>query len=172
MVVLTTKVPRGGSRATDRRIAIRDELWPDAQKIVWNRKTEVGFTTIPRIIPLIMTLIDQLANGRNASRAYFDLWARAFDDGLVVVEDEESIAYSAGHINSGRNTRTWKERIGVLQDLGFIRVAPSGTRKYGYILILNPYLVVAKLKKKKSVPGPWWGAYLKRTTDVGAEIPH
>lgn len=55
--------------AAARRLELRDQLWPDASSVVWNRKEEKGFCTIPRTLPLVMTLIDQLEKGKDASRA-------------------------------------------------------------------------------------------------------
>ena len=46
----------------ERRLAFRGQLWPDSPTVVWNRKTEHGFCTIPRILLLVMTLIKQLSN--------------------------------------------------------------------------------------------------------------
>src|SRR5258708_4219270 len=113
-------VPPQKNKSAVKREQIRDALWPDAASLVWDRKKEKGFCTIPRTLALIFTLIDHLQKGKDASRVYFDLWCRAFDDYLVEVPDEESLAYSAGY-TSGRNVRTWRERIHVLEKYGFVR---------------------------------------------------
>src|ERR1700688_711674 len=72
--------------------------------------------------------------GRDISRVYFDLWCRQMDDSFIDVTDEESFAYSSGFATTGRNIRSWRERIDVLRELGFISVQPNGSRKFGYIL--------------------------------------
>jgi len=79
-----------GARPAQRRELKRNTLWADAEKNVWNRKTEKGYCTIPRTLPLIMTLIDYLSpkeRGR-ASRVYHELWCRAYDEGFVELADE------------------------------------------------------------------------------------
>jgi len=117
-------VPQQKNKSAAKREQIRDSLWPDSASLVWDRRKEKGFCTIPRTLALILTLIDHLQKGKDASRVYFDLWCRAFDDYLIEVSDEEALAYSAGY-TSGRNVRTWRERILVLEKFGLIRIEAS-----------------------------------------------
>jgi hypothetical protein len=119
-----------------------------------------------------MTLIDDLkGKGRDISRVYFDLWCRQMDDSFVEVTDEESFAYSSGYSTPGRNVRSWRERIEMLRDLGFISVRPNGSRKYGYILLHHPHRVVCKLRAQRKVNEAWWGAFTKRASEIGAVLP-
>src|SRR5438874_1906705 len=104
-------MPRPISRAEQRRMQIRDTLWPKAGDLVWSRKKEDGFITIPRTLPLIATLIRVLTKDLDASRAYLDLWGRVFDEMLVEVNDEEELAASCGYPTPTRNVRTWRERV-------------------------------------------------------------
>lgn len=62
----------------------------------------------------------------------------------------------------------------MLRDLGFISVQPNGSRKYGYILLHHPHRVVLELKAqgKIKVGDPWWGAFSKRSSEIGAEMPN
>src|SRR5215470_1596124 len=130
-VEIIPQAPRLNPAAV-RRLHLREELWPGVSSQLWDRRKAKGFCTIPRSLPLVMKLIDDLGGkGKNASRVYFDLWARAFDEGVVEVFDEETFAFSSGFDASTRNIRSWRERIDVLKDLGFVCVAPSGSRKYG-----------------------------------------
>src|ERR1700722_11505174 len=92
-----TAVPKEMPKVALRRQALRDRLWPQECSELWHRTTEDGYSTIPRTLPLIMTLIDDLkGKGRDISRVYFDLWCRQIDDSFVEVNDEESFAYSSG----------------------------------------------------------------------------
>ena len=151
---------------------MRESLWPGEGDLLWHRTTEDGFSTIPRTLPLVMTLIDELKDkGRDISRVYFDLWCRQMDDSFIDVTDEESFAYSSGFTTTGRNIRSWRERIAVLRELGFISVQPNGSRKFGYILLRHPHRVVLELKAKKKISDPWWGAFSKRASEIGAELP-
>src|SRR5579871_2523152 len=51
-----------------KRSALRDALWPDAQGATWSRKENDGFTSIPRLLPLVMVLIGKLSTKGDASR--------------------------------------------------------------------------------------------------------
>jgi len=117
-----------------------------------------------------MSLIDDLGGGKDASRVYFDLWCRQMDDCFVEVTDEETFAYSSGYYTAGRNVRSWRERMDILDRLGFVKVNPNGSRKYGYVLLLHPHGVVKTLQEQGKIPPNWWGAYTKRATEVGASL--
>jgi hypothetical protein len=154
------------------RRTLRDQLWPDAAEKLWHRTTEDGYSTVPRTLPLVMTLIDELKDkGRDISRVYFDLWCRQMDDSFVDVVDEEGFAYSSGFTTVGRNVRSWRERIDVLRDLGFISIQPNGSRKFGYILLNHPHRVVLALRAEGKVGDGWWGAFSKRVSEIGTELP-
>ncbi len=119
-----------------------------------------------------MTLIDALADkGKDAGRVYFDLWGRAFDDYLVEVSDEEAFAFSSGYSHPGRNVRSWRERVHVLENLGFLQISPRGSKRYGYILLLDPHKVIKKLHQQGKVTPNWWGAYTKRASEIGCVVP-
>lgn len=164
--------PKPLTKIATRRQDLRDSLWPGEADKLWHRTTEDGFSTVPRTLPLVMTLIDELKDkGRDISRVYFDLWCRQMDDSFVEVNDEESFAYSSGFTTSGRNVRSWRERIEVLRELGFINVQPNGSRKYGYILLNHPHRVVLSLRAQDKIGAPWWGAFSKRATEIGAALP-
>ncbi len=155
-----------------RRLALRDQLWPGETQDLWHRTTEDGYSTIPRTLPLVMTLIDDLrGKGKDTARVYFDLWCRQIDDSFVEVGDEEAFAYAAGFTTPGRNVRSWRERLEVLRKLGFISIQPNGSRKFGYVLLRHPHRVVAELKSKGKVSDAWWGAFTKRASEIGALIP-
>lgn len=154
----------------ERRRSLRDSLWRDAEKVIWSRKTDDGYCSVPRTLPLIMTLINQLSpKGKgDASRVYQELWCHDFDLGFIEITDENAHAYASGYLTPTRAVRTWRERMGVLEDLGFIRTKPDGNRKYGYVLLLHPHDVVESLKKKRTISEAWYGAYVKRVEGTGA----
>ena len=75
------------TKAATRRLQLRDTLWPGIEAQLWHRTTEDGWSTISRTLPLIMTLIDLLKPGKDASRVYLELWCRQFDDSFVQIDD-------------------------------------------------------------------------------------
>ena len=58
-----------------------------------------------------------------------------------------------------------------LSELGFVRVAPNGSREQRYILLVDPHKVVRKLKDDAKIPQDWWGAYTKRASEIGYTLP-
>ena len=161
--------------AEEKRKNLRNQIFPGCVGDLWDRRqVSGGFTTIPRTLGLIMTLIEQLAErkkGHDVSRTYFELWCRAFDDYFIEVTDVEAFACAAGFVSRGRNVRSWEERILTLTELGFVRVAPNGSKKRGYILLVDPHKVVKKLKDDGKISAEWWGAYTKRASEIGYVLP-
>ena len=163
---------RKRKRAGERRTDIREQLWPGSEAEIWNRLQNHGFCTIPRLLPLICALIKQLSKSGDASSVYLDLWSRAFDEGYVAIRHEDECAFSSGY-SGPRATRTWTERMELLEELGFIRCKSAGIRRFAHVLIVNPLLVIAHLrsKGKPRVPDEWWAAYIVRADEIGAELP-
>jgi hypothetical protein len=139
---------------------------------VWSRHENDGFVSVPRVLPLILVLISNLVEKGNPSRVYLDLWCRVFDEGYIEVKDEEELAYSAGYVGS-RAARSWRDHILKLEELGFLRVAPKGVRRIGYILIVGPFVAVRLLRDTSpaKVEDRWWNAFVSRAQQIGAVIP-
>jgi hypothetical protein len=160
--------------AEEKRKNLREQVFPGCAGELWDRRQVYGFTTIPRTLGLIMTLIEQLAErkkGHDVSRTYFELWCRACDDYFIEVSDVEAFAFAAGFVSRGRNVRSWEERLGVLAELGFVKVAPNGSKKRGYVLLVDPHKVVKQLKADGRISPEWWGAYTKRASEIGYVLP-
>jgi hypothetical protein len=132
--------------AQRRRLQLRDELWPDVtEDQLWSRTTFTGFTTIPRSMSMIVRIIDTL-DKKTAGKVYLDLWCRAFDDYVIEVRDEYEAAFASGY-DGQRAIRTWRERLDVLEQLGFIKTRKSPHGAYRYVLILEPHQVIADLQR-------------------------
>lgn len=155
-----------------KREELRAYLWPNCEPLVWDRHYNHGFVTIPRLLPLVATLIQSLCQKGDATSVYWELWSRSFDEGLVTVTDEEEQAFCAGYTGP-RAVRTWRERIDSLAKWDFIWTKPAGNRTVGHILILNPLMVAAKLRRDNppKVPDSFWTMFRKRASDIGADIP-
>jgi len=119
-----------------------------------------------------MTLLNLLSKNKDLSRVYFELWCRAFDEAIVDVSDEEALAYASGYVSPTRNIRTWRERITLLEKLGFIITKQAGSRKYRYILLLHPHQVIEKLHQDGKVGEDWYSAYQARAAEIGTRLPH
>jgi hypothetical protein len=149
----------------------RDALWPDASGVVFSPASG-GWTQMPRTIPMIASLIDELCGRDKAGRLYITLWAYEFGDGFVEVPDPALLALEAGYVTN-RAERSFHERMGILRKLGLLRTAPLGLREFGFLLLLDPHHVIAKMHYKKpgSVPSHWWTAFVARCSAVGIALP-
>lgn len=162
---------RDRRRANQRRADRRDALWDGVADQVWRRQENDGYTTFPRLLPLITVLLRCLTKGSgDPSSVYVELWARVYDEGYVQITNEIDHVYAAGY-HGTRGTRTWRERMMMLEDHGFLKIKPNGAQNFGHVLLVNPLLVAARLKKEGKVPLAWWAAFVSRADEIGAEIP-
>src|SRR5271156_1882865 len=89
------KKPR--KKIAQRQLELRKTLWPDVTpEYLWTRQTHHGFTTLPRCMPLMMSIMDDLAKGQPVSMTYLELWCRTFDENFVVLSKPQNTAFHAG----------------------------------------------------------------------------
>ncbi len=166
---LVIRPPR--KKIAKRQLELRNRLWPGAtQEWLWSRHTHDGFTTLPKCMPLMMSIMDDLAKGQPVSSTYLELWCRTFDENFVTLSKPREIAFHSGFFGQ-RAERTWRGRLKILEDLGFIslREGPSGPASYA--LLLNPYKVIQHHYEVKT-PGlraDKYHALLERALEVGDE---
>ncbi len=119
-------------------------------------------------MPQILQIMDHLAGkGKPVSQAYLSLWCRVFDASFIEIKNEREVA-SEGGFSGERQVTTWHTRMKLLAELGFIEVKPGTAGKYQYVLILNPYTVIQKLRKAKKIPDDLYIALFSRAQEVGA----
>lgn len=164
----TVKKPR--KKIAQRQLELRQRLWPSiTENYIWRRQHHHGFTTIPRTMPLILSIMDDLAR-TPVAMAYLELWGRAFDEGFVTLSKPREIAFHAG-FDGQRGERTWRSKMKALDDLGFIEVAGGPSGAMSYALILNPYLVIRKLHEQGAagLREDKYNALMERAGEIGAE---
>ena len=153
-----------------RQSDLRAQLWPDLKLTdLWNRKVSQGFTTIPRTMPLILMAMDEMSKNQPVSSTYLDLWCRAFDECIVTLNKPLEMAFYAG-FSGQRAQQTWKARIEILVELGFIKVQPGPSGPISYAVVLNPYGI---LKRHHEIQTPGlrpdtYNALIQRATEIGA----
>jgi hypothetical protein len=164
-------VQKPRKKIAKRQLELRDRLWPDlATEWLWNRHTHDGFTTLPKTMPLMMSIMDDLAKGQPISSTYLELWCRTFDENFVTLSKPREIAFHSGFYGQ-RAERTWRARLKILADLHFIglREGPSGPASYA--IIFNPYKVIQRHHEKKT-PGlreDKYNALMDRGLEIGDE---
>lgn len=161
------------SKAKENTLKMRALLWPDLDESkLWDRHSKDGFTTVPRTMPLLINLINDLSKTVNegksspAGRAYLVLWCRVWDESMMVkIENEAVVAAEAGYTGE-RNVTTWREHMNVLKNLDFIDYKEGPAGPCQYVLIFNPYHVV-KANKAKIQPLTYTTLY-QRALEIGA----
>jgi len=163
----TKKASRTG--LSQKRRQMRMRLWPLIEdEHLWLRTKSVGFTTIPRTLPIVNRILDiQAGKGFPVSATYLALWCHVFDEGFIEVRNSRELAYESG-FGGPRAEATWKTRMKKLESLGVIQSKPGMHGDYQYILMLNPYQVIEKLYENKPKDFAFQ-ALLSRMLHVGAD---
>ncbi len=149
------------------KAALRKQLWPDVpEAVLWHRKRNQGFATIPRTLPLIMRVMDSLTTGKPVSQVYLELWSRLSDEAFVRLDKPQDMAFASG-FTGPRSVQMWAERIDKLAELNFVLLAPGPNGNRSFALVLNPYLVIKDILRSQIGSG-YYNALLARAHEIGA----
>lgn len=155
------------SKMEEKAAKLRKDFWPNIKdEDLWDRLRNDGFTTVPRTMPLIMDIIDSLSKNQPAGQAYFVLWCHVFYESFVMIENPLVFAAETG-FSGERALTTWKQRMKTLQELGFIDAKEGGSGAFHYVLILNPHVVIQKLKGR--IQEYRFRQIYNRALDIGAK---
>lgn len=157
------------SKIQKKKQALRKQLWGDIDPdTIWNRKLNDGYTTIPRTMPIVFQIMDDLSEkSKPISSTYFSLWCRVFDESFIEIKSPDEMAFESGY-SGQRAVSTWKARMKILTNLGFINVKEGASGQYNYVLLLNPYKIIKEYYKKKKVQEGKYNALFARAQEVGA----
>jgi hypothetical protein len=148
------------------RAGQRRQLWPTVGvDQLWDRRRDKGFASIPRTLPLIMVIADELTTGTPVSSTYLELWSRVFDEGFVKLDKPDEMALAAG-FKTQRGRHIWGQRLDLLQQLGFILLAPGAQGQRSFALLFNPYRVIKSLRPR--IPTGLYNALVAQANAVGA----
>jgi hypothetical protein len=154
-----------------RQLELRERLWPGTPKEwLWTRQTHDGFTTLPKAMPLMMGIMDDLAKGQPVSSTYLELWCRTFDENFVTLSKPRELAFHSG-FDGQRAERTWRARLNILAGLHFIGLKEGPSGPASYALIYNPYKVIQYHHEQKT-PGlreDKYNALMERALEIGDE---
>lgn len=168
--------PKSDSKRTTKKKTIaekqeklRNNLWPDLDESeLWHYNTSDGWLNIPRAFPLLLRIIDNLADkGKPVSATYLDLWCRTFNNSFVIASKPNEMAFYAGFTGE-RAVHTWRTRIRKLCDLGFIRAADGATGSEHYLLILDPFKIIKEYDKENKIQKSTMNALRERMIEIGA----
>ncbi len=140
------------------------EILPD---FLWHRKTNDGFTTVPRTLPIIMQAIDMQSKGQPAGHTLFCLWARSPDNPVIVIENPATFAAEAGFVGE-RAVDTWRKRMKKLRELLMILTKPGPSGEFHYILLVNPNAALEWMRSSGLVQDGMYARFVDRLMEVGA----
>nr|WP_194229706.1 hypothetical protein [Methylobacterium oryzae] len=151
---------------------LRRKLWPDVdfKARLWHRNRNDGFVSVPRTLPLIICIIDELTKGAPAGLTYAELWCRSFDEMYVSLSKSKEMAFHSGFTGQ-RAERTWAEKIRRLDELGFISIKSGQAGPLSHALIYNPYHVIKKLYAEghPGITNDRYNALMERAIEIGAD---
>jgi hypothetical protein len=158
------------SRMQKKYIQIRAEHWPKLEVAnLWDRTECDGFTTMPRTMPHIGRILDALADsGKPLAETYFALWARVWDEAILIIDTPKALAFESGFLSS-RGESNWRERMKKLKELGFIDSKPGTSGEFHYVLLYNPHKVVRRLRADNRIDDRLYNPLYERALDVGAD---
>ena len=151
---------------------LRKKLWPDVDFEIrlWHRNRNDGFVSVPRTLPLIICIIDEMTKGAPAGLTYAELWCRSFDEMYVSLSKSKEMAFHSGFTGQ-RAERTWAEKIRRLDELGFISIKSGQAGPLSHALIFNPYHVIKKLYAAghPGITNDRYNALMERAIEIGAD---
>jgi hypothetical protein len=115
---------RATKAIVEKYLAQRELLWPGAEPQLSHRLANKGFATIPKTMPHILQIMDDLSNGKPLSSTYLGLWCETWDNSMVNVSKHQEMAHAAGFTGQ-RAVYTWSGRVQLLQELRFIDIKPG-----------------------------------------------
>ena len=145
-----------------------DIHFPDVPSAwVWRRRTNDGYTTLPRTLPLAMQAIDAQSKGQPGGHTLFCLWARSPDHPLITIEHPATFASEAG-FDGERAVDTWRRRMKKLRDLYFIQTKKGPSGEFHYVLLLNPNSAMERMRTVGLMQDGLYARFLDRVIEVGA----
>jgi hypothetical protein len=136
-------------------------------RYMWLRKSNDGFTTLPRTMPLVMQAVDEASKGTPPGHVLFCLWARSPDNPLLTIENPATFAAEAG-FSGERIVDTWRKRMKKLREFGVIATRKGATGDFHHVLLLNPNTAVEWMRHKGMVSNDLYGRFIDRMADIGA----
>ncbi|WKW51440.1 hypothetical protein [Rhodomicrobium lacus] len=157
-------------KSEQRKFQLRNELWPNCEEYVWDRLSYDGFTTMPKTMPVILKIMDEMTKNKPVSQTYFALWCSTWDNSYVSLTKAKELASFSG-FSGERAVTTWSSRMKSLEQLNFIQIKPGKSGPMSHALILNPHLVIRGHQELRT-PGLFetsYNALLELALEVGAK---
>ena len=161
---------REAGAITKKQLALRELHWPGASPHLWHRTANKGFATIPKTMPMILKIMDEMTKGAPVSSTYLTLWCSTWDNSFVVLNKHGDMANAAG-FGGQRGEHTWATRMKKLKELNFIDIKAGKSGPMSNAIIWNPHLVLRWHHDQKT-PGLTEASYnslIEWALDIGAK---
>lgn len=161
---------REATAIANKQLDQRNALWPDQETNLWDRKANKGFATIPKTMPLILKIMDEMSDGKRVSSTYLGLWCATWDNSFVNISRANEMAHAAG-FSGQRAEYTWSARMKLLKSLNFIDIKPGKSGPISHVIIWNPHIVIRHHHEQKT-PGLMEASYnmlIDRAIEIGAK---
>ena len=160
---------REASAITKKQLAMRDLHWPGMETWLWNRKANKGFATIPKTMPLILKIMDEMTKGAPVSSTYLTLWCHTWDNSYVILNKHGDMANASG-FGGQRGEHTWATRMKKLQELKFIDIKPGKSGPMGNAIIFNPHFILRwhHAIKTPGLTATSYAALVETALEIGA----
>jgi hypothetical protein len=127
---------REAASITKKQLQQRELLWPGVEPYLWNRKPNKGFATIPKTMPVVLQIMDDLSNGKPMSSTYLGLWCGTWDNSMVNISKPQEMRLKfalATHLRKGLASHLISPSLQRRQShIGDRRHAlPEGNRRVG-----------------------------------------
>ena len=134
---------------------------------LFHRKTNDGWITTPRILPIAMQAVDAQSKGQPAGHTLFCLWARSPDHPVIMIENPAIFAAEAGFMGE-RAVDTWRRRMKRLRELKFIQTKPGASGEFHYVMLINPGANMEWLRVSGLIQDGLYSRFIDRMSEIGA----
>jgi hypothetical protein len=150
-----------GAAAVKKREQLRTEFWPT--DIPWSGPEEVGYFCGPRSLPYVLQALRAkgVSGSKDPGPAYLELLSRHIGQGVVEMTHEEEHSHAAGYSSS----KTWRDRMKILESAGFIKPF-SGGRRYARVFLVHPSIAMNGLWVNRRITKELWEAYRARQIEA------
>ncbi len=162
---------REASAITKKTLAMRDHLWPGAALHLWHRSANKGFATIPKTLPFVLKIMDELTKGAPVSSTFLSLWCSTWDNSYIVITNPAEMSQAAG-FGGQRGVHTWAGRMKKLQALRFIDIKPGKSGPMNHVIMWNPHTIIRWHHDVAHTPGLMEASFtslIERAAEVGAQ---
>lgn len=150
---------------------LRDSMFPGAANRLWEPLPSVGFVMIPKTLPFIVRILDEITKGAPVGRAYSVLWTFCWNnDAFVKMSRARDIAYACGYTGP-RGVRLLNDRLIKLRELGMIETAPGTDGEISFVYLPSPHYSLLKIwiSGTPKIQERSFNAFRERATALGAK---